>query len=101
MAKFTCFVEVIVKPGLGDKYIGLLRNYAKAILAEEPGCLRFDVMQAIERDGTAIPDRVIINEVYADLAAYRTHGQSPRLPKLLEVSGPMTISVQTKYADLD
>ncbi|QLH17023.1 antibiotic biosynthesis monooxygenase (plasmid) [Paracoccus pantotrophus] len=56
-------------------FLTAARADAAASLANEPGCLQFDI--AVDR--TASPVRVIFYEVYADRAAFDRHLETPHL----------------------
>ena len=58
--------------------------HVKGTLAEEPGCLRFDMMTSRGDDG-----RIFLCEVYRDEGAYQEHRLSPRIPILREAYEPM------------
>ena len=66
---FVLMVNVHVKPEHRDAFIGAIAANAHATSTQEPGCLRFDVVQ----DGED-PNRFFFYEVYrteADLEAHR------------------------------
>ena len=59
------------KPGLEDKFKEAMVAQAQRCLANEPGCLQFDVCQD-PRD----PVRFVMLEVYKDDAAIKAHQDS-------------------------
>jgi quinol monooxygenase YgiN len=61
-----------VRPEVVDRFRARLARHARASLAAEPGCLRFDLHQ--ERDD---PTLFLLFEEYADTAAYDAHRASP------------------------
>ncbi|MCZ6677513.1 MAG: putative quinol monooxygenase [Candidatus Poribacteria bacterium] len=65
-----------IKEGHRDAFIEALLDDAKGSMNNEPGCLRFDVIQ----DG-AEPNRIWLYEVYVDEAAFRAHLQAPHCIK--------------------
>ena len=69
MTALTIIVEFETREGREDEFITLIREHARKTLEEEPGCLRFEVIKPIERDGTPIPNNVMVNELYANEAA--------------------------------
>lgn len=58
-----------------DAFLAAARADAELSLANEPGCLQFDVF--LDRD--ADPVRVMFYEVYADRAAFEAHLEMPHL----------------------
>lgn len=76
MAKVALVVNFNVKPECMDDFLAIIRPHARDTLAEEDGCVQFDVMTAAE----GAPN-VILYEVYADQAAYDLHRSSERLQR--------------------
>lgn len=76
MAKVALVVNFNVKPDCMDDFLAIIRPHAAGTLAEEEGCVRFDVLTAA--DGAP---NVILYEVYADQAAYDLHRGSERLQR--------------------
>lgn len=77
MAVIGLVVEAIVKEESMDQFLQLIE--ADAVGARnEPGCLRFDVMQAHED-----PNKFIFYELYADAAALDHHNAQPYLKDVL------------------
>ncbi|MBX9590496.1 MAG: antibiotic biosynthesis monooxygenase [Hyphomonadaceae bacterium] len=62
---------LIVKPGLEAEFQRQMTAQAQRCLANEPGCLQFDVVQ----DPKA-PARFVMLEVYTDDAAIKAHQES-------------------------
>ena len=52
---------------------------AQGSVQNEPGCLRFDVIQ-----DSADPNRIWLYEVYVDQAAFKAHLQTPHFIKWRE-----------------
>jgi autoinducer 2-degrading protein len=65
-------VTVQVKPEHAREFLEAVRHDAEHSERDEPGCLRFDVVQ--DRDD---PNRLYYYEVYKDEAALEAHRQSP------------------------
>lgn len=74
MPRIVLVVEYDVKPEYRQEFETLIRDHAKGTLADEEGCVAFDVM--VPRDD---PNRIFLYECYADAAAYAAHTASPRL----------------------
>jgi quinol monooxygenase YgiN len=75
-------VTVRVKPEHLNDFLPAAQENAKHAVADEPGCLRFDIIQ--DRD-----DRHLFRfyEVYRDDAALAAHRQTPHFKKYIEASG--------------
>ena len=73
MAKIALIVEFHVNSEHRREFVTLIREHAAGTLAEEDGCLQFDVLLPTENG------RVFLYEVYRDDAAYTVHTASQRL----------------------
>jgi autoinducer 2-degrading protein len=62
---FTVIVTLDVIPDRVDEFLTGLHRNARATLADEPGCLRFDVHRS-----TDDPNRFILYELYASERAF-------------------------------
>ncbi|MFY7962047.1 MAG: putative quinol monooxygenase [Elsteraceae bacterium] len=100
MTKMAIIVEFETLPGKEEEFLANIREHARATLAEEPGCLRFEVIKPVERDGAPIPNKVMVNELYADEAAVAAHEANPRLPKVGEMNKPLLASRRLILAQL-
>ncbi len=89
MNNFVLLVEFQVKPESLDRFHELIRVNASASVANEPGCLQFDVVRSIED-----PCRVLLYEVYRDEEAFKTHIGQPHTQTFLEAAKPL-ITKQT------
>lgn len=67
--------EFHVAPGDLEAFLAAARADAEASIADEPGCLQFDVIV----DRSASPARVMFYEVYTDRAGFEAHLQTPHL----------------------
>ena len=72
---------VQIRPGHRTEFIDGMRRHAREFVAEEPGCVRFDVIQ-----DAGDPDCIWLYEVFKDEAAFQQHVQSPKLIKWIETS---------------
>lgn len=63
-----------------DAFLAAARADAKASLADEAGCLQFDI--AVDR--SVSPVRVVFYEVYTDRAAFDHHLTTPHLAAFRE-----------------
>jgi quinol monooxygenase YgiN len=73
LPEVTIIVEYETRDGREAEFTALIRDHAGWTLHEEPGCLRFEVLKPVEPDGTPIPNRLMISELYADEAALAAH----------------------------
>jgi autoinducer 2-degrading protein len=69
---FALVVSLKVKPDLRDTFLAAAEDDSICSVRDEPGCLRFDVLQ----DNTD-PNHFYYYEVYQDEAAFQAHGQAP------------------------
>src|SRR5947209_5261924 len=58
-----------LEPGERERFLQLVTSNAQASLSNEPGCLRFDVLQPVS-DGDC---EVLLYEIYRDRAAFDAH----------------------------
>jgi quinol monooxygenase YgiN len=89
VARICIIVNFHIKPGSWAAFNAHIRAHAKATLAEEPGCMAFDVVQPLKDDGTADESRLMLVEIYKDQAAFDTHGKGPRMPGVAAGSKPL------------
>jgi (4S)-4-hydroxy-5-phosphonooxypentane-2,3-dione isomerase len=66
------FVTIKIKPELRDRFLEAIEHDATASVRDEPGCLRFEVLQ-----DASDPDTYYFFEVYADEAAVSAHRETP------------------------
>ena len=78
-------VEVNVKPEKRDQFIEVITDDASHSEADEPGCLRFDVLQ-----DTADENKFFFYEVYKDDASVAAHRETPHFARFFSVVGDLT-----------
>lgn len=76
-------VTVRVKPEHLAEFLPAARHNAEHAVADEPGCLRFDIIQ--DREDTHL---FRFYEVYKDDAALAAHRLTPHFKKYIEASAP-------------
>ena len=76
-------VTVQVKPEHAADFLEIVRYDAEHSEKDEPGCLRFDVLQ--DRDD---PNRFFFYEVYRNEAALEAHRQTPHFKLYFEKTQP-------------
>lgn len=89
MTSMTIIVEFETLEGAEPEFTRIISDHANRTLAEETGCLRFDVIKPIEKDGSPLPNRVMVNELYADQAAVAAHNANPRMKPLQAAIAPL------------
>ena len=72
MGEVAIVVEYEVKPKYREAFETLIREHVKGTLAEEPGCVRFDMM--IPREDAR---RIFLCEVYRDEDASGAQALAP------------------------
>ena len=80
-------VTVQVKPEYVARYLEQIHYDAEHSEKDEPGCLRFDVIQ--DRDD---PNRFHYYEVYRDEAALEAHRQTPHFKAYSEAVQPWLVA---------
>jgi (4S)-4-hydroxy-5-phosphonooxypentane-2,3-dione isomerase len=69
---FALVVSLKVKPDQRDKFLAAAEDDSICSPRDEPGCLRFDVLQ-----DQADENHFFFYEVYRDQAAFQEHGKAP------------------------
>ena len=72
-------VEINIKPGHNEEFMASMLGDARGSNNDEPGCLRFDVLQDNEE-----PNKLHLYEVYQDEAAVEAHRNAPHFVKWSE-----------------
>ncbi|MDO8751608.1 MAG: putative quinol monooxygenase [Dehalococcoidia bacterium] len=72
-------VTIQIKQGHKGAFMASMLEDARGSVQNEPGCLRFDVMQDKED-----PNRIHLYEVYRDEAAIEAHRRAPHYLKWRE-----------------
>ena len=70
-------VEVTLREGMEAEFLELIKEDAAHSEADEPGCLRFDVLQDAEN-----ARKYYFYEAYRDEAARQAHMEAPYLKKI-------------------
>jgi quinol monooxygenase YgiN len=78
-------VDFRVRPGRRAAFRELIDANARASVANEPGCLRFDVLEPAGEK-----DRILLYEIYADRAAFEAHVGSEHFKAFDADSAAMT-----------
>lgn len=78
---FVLVVSLKVKPDMQQQFLEVARDDATSSVRDEPGCVRFDVLQ--DRND---PNHFYFYEVYHDEAAFQAHTQMPHTGRWREAS---------------
>lgn len=73
MSHYVITVNFRMAPGREDQFMELILENARLSLANEQGCLVFDVLRPV----SGPPDQVLLYEVYRDRAAFEAHLRTP------------------------
>ncbi len=73
---YVLTVTIRIKPEHREAFIDSMLGDAMGSVADEPGCLRFDVIQ--DEDD---PNKLYLHEVYKDRKAFENHLQMPHFIK--------------------
>ena len=66
------FVSLKVKPERRDQFLAAAEDDSTCSVRDEPGCMRFDVLQDADDE-----NHFYFYEVYQDDAAFQAHAQAP------------------------
>ncbi len=69
---YVIIAPLKIKEGFKEQFVEEMLKDAKGSMKNEPGCLRFDVIQ----DGDD-PNQIWLYEVYVDEAAFHAHMETP------------------------
>jgi len=78
---YVIIAPIQIKSGYKDQFVQAVVEDARSSAANEPGCLRFDVIQDAND-----ANRIWLYEVYKDEAAFQAHLQAPHLLKFRETT---------------
>ena len=81
---YVLIVPLQIKEGKKEELLEALLPNAQGAVRDEPGCLRFDVIQ-----DAGDPNRLWLYEVYQDEAAFHAHQQAPHYLKAIAVLGEL------------
>ncbi len=84
MGNFTLIVEFELKAETAGRFLELITENARLSVANEFGCLQFDVVR-MQDD----PNHLFLYEVYADNAAFEAHAKMPHVAAFFAQARPM------------
>ena len=94
MGNFVLVVEFELKPENVERFHTLIVENARASVANEPGCRQFDVMRPQDA-----PNRIVLYEVYDDLAAFEAHIKMPHVAAFFGEAKPMIVEQKARRFD--
>ena len=92
MSQFVVIVEFQVKPGCLEAFSRAIETNARASVAEEPGCLQFDVLHNHDD-----PHHVVLYEVYESEAAFRDDHMQRSHTQAFLAEAKALVAKQTVY----
>ena len=78
---YVIIAPIQIKAGFKDQFVEVVVEDARSSVANEPGCLRFDVIQDAND-----ANRIWLYEAYKDEEAFQAHLQAPHLLKFRETT---------------
>jgi autoinducer 2-degrading protein len=100
VSQISIIVEYEAHEGREEEFTSLIRDHARRTLFEEEGCLRFEVLKPIDAEGSPIPNRMMVSELYADQTAVDLHGSNPRLAIVRAAFMPLLQSRKVTLAEV-
>jgi len=95
VSEHALWVDFEIKPEHVETFrVAVLRN-ARASVADEPGCLRFDVLDALPR-----APRFFLYEIYVDEAAFQAHLATPHFKIFDTASAPWIARKAVQFASV-
>ena len=76
VSMYAVVVPLKVKPEMREKFLAAALDDSTCSVRDEPGCLRFDVLQ-----DNSDPNRFFFYEVYKDEDAFKAHQASAHYPR--------------------
>ena len=95
MNGFVIVVDFHIRPGEMPNFRRLIDANARASVAEEPGCRRFDV--CLDRKNA---DRILLYEIYDDRAAFDAHMKTRHFLEFNAASAPLVVDKNVAEYDL-
>ena len=78
---YVIVAPIQIKHDHKEEFVKAMIEDAKGSVENEPGCLRFDVIQDASHS-----DRIWLYEVYKDEEAFKSHLESPHLKMWMETT---------------
>jgi autoinducer 2-degrading protein len=84
MGQISLVVEFEIAQGKQAEFEAVILEHAQVCLAEEPGCLRFEITYPLDDQGQRISNRMMATELFADQQALSAHRATARWVALSE-----------------
>ena len=83
---YVIIAPIQIKEGCKDQFMEAIIEDAKGSVNDEPGCLRFDVIQDADDE-----NRIWLYEVYQDEDAFHAHTQAPHFIKFRDATADIRV----------
>ena len=83
---YVIIAPIQIREGHKEQFIQAIIEDAKGSVNDEPGCLRFDVIQDAGDE-----NRIWLYEVYQDEAAFQAHTQAPHFIKFRDATADLRV----------
>lgn len=91
MGNFVLTVEFELRPADLERFQVLISENARLSVANEPGCRQFDVVRPEGAD-----NRIVLYEVYDDLAAFQAHTKMPHVAAFFSAARPLIVNQKSQ-----
>jgi autoinducer 2-degrading protein len=95
MGQYAVWVEFDVVPQHVAEFRTALMVNARTSVATEPGCLRFDVL-----DAAVSAARIHLYEIYADEAAFKAHLETAHFKTFDKLAAPWLVRKEVTFASV-
>ncbi len=95
MSEYSVWVEFDVLPEHLEEFRDAVLKNAKASVATEPGCLRFDVLDAVP----AAP-QILLYEIYVSEAAFKAHLETDHFRQFDQQSAPWVVRKAVQFGNV-
>jgi autoinducer 2-degrading protein len=101
MRRLALIVEYETQPGQGAAFEQAMHAHARACLAEEPGCLRFEVLRPLDEQGKVLENRFMANELFNEEVALEAHRKTPRWLRMSDLFKQNLVSRRPVLSEVD
>jgi len=101
MPQIAIFVEFETLAGSQSKFEEVIREHARRTKADEPGCLRFDVLHVLDEAGQRVPNKMMVSELYTGADAVAAHRATPRMKDVGAALAPLLAGRRLIMAEVE
>ena len=101
MSMIAIVVEFEIDAAAKAQLMSIIRAHARRTKEQEPGCIRFDILEPQEDGGKKSADRLMLFELYRDKEAFDAHRASPNLPRFFSETKQFVKNRRATFADVD